>query len=419
MQRLLITKFNGQTLCAVCDQMTIRTVRVIEDESILGNIYVGRVENVVNNINAAFIEYARGKKGYYSLTDNEHHIFLNPKNNDRMCIGDLVLVQVSREGVKTKEPTLTGRIGITGRYCALTLDCKSENSSVFISKKITDEDRRSYLKGIVKDAMNNALNAYTASSVNSIPTASDMHFNIIVRTNAEDAPEEPVTAEVSRIVTTMCDILKDAVTRKGLTRMYSPEESCLEDVQNMRATNLEKIITDIPEVYDSVRRYLGENEPGEAAKLEFYDDMQLPLNKLYSVESQISTALNKRVWLPSGGYLVIEPTEALTVIDVNTGKFDGRNADREKTFLKTNLEACAEIARQLILRNISGIIIIDFINLCEKDNRNIIQDTMKKYLAADPVKAVFVEFTGLDLMEVTRKKIKKPLHEILKGERNA
>lgn len=125
--------------------------------------------------------------------------------------------------------------------------------------------------------MNNALNAYTASSVNSTPTASDMHFNIIVRTNAEDAPEEPVTAEVSRIVTTMCDILKDAVTRKGLTRMYSPEESCLEDVQNMRATNLEKIITDIPEVYDSVRRYLGENEPGEAAKLEFYDDMQLLL----------------------------------------------------------------------------------------------------------------------------------------------
>ena len=151
MQRLLITKFNGQTLCAVCDQMTIRTVRVIEDESILGNIYVGRVENVVNNINAAFIEYARGKKGYYSLTDNEHHIFLNPKNNDRMCIGDLVLVQVSREGVKTKEPTLTGRIGITGRYCALTLDCKSENSSVFISKKITDEDRRAFLQRNLKN----------------------------------------------------------------------------------------------------------------------------------------------------------------------------------------------------------------------------------------------------------------------------
>lgn len=413
MQRLLITKFNGQTLCAVCDQMTIRTVRVIEDESILGNIYVGRVENVVNNINAAFIEYAREKKGYYSLTDNEHHIFLNPKNNDRMCIGDLVLVQVSREGVKTKEPTLTGRIGITGRYCALTLDCKSENSSVFISKKITDEDRRSYLKGIVKDAMNNALNAYTASSVNSTPTASDMHFNIIVRTNAEDAPEEPVTAEVSRIVTTMCDILKDAVTRKGLTRMYSPEESCLEDVQNMRATNLEKIITDIPEVYDSVRRYLGENEPGEAAKLEFYDDMQLPLNKLYSVESQISTALNKRVWLPSGGYLVIEPTEALTVIDVNSGKFTGNRKLKDNTYLKINMEAAVEIGRQLMLRNLSGIIVVDFINLNTFEEKKELMSYLADILKADTVPTSVVDMTRLGLVEITRKKIRKPLHEVI------
>lgn len=409
MQRLLITKFNGQTLCAVCDQMTIRTVRVIEDESILGNIYVGRVENVVNNINAAFIEYARGQKGYYSLTDNEHHIFLNPKNNDRMCIGDLVLVQVSREGVKTKEPTLTGRIGITGRYCALTLDCKSENSSVFISKKITDEDRRSYLKGIVKDAMN----AYTASSVNSTLTASDMHFNIIVRTNAEDAPEEPVTAEVSRIVTTMCDILKDAVTRKGLTRMYSPEESCLEDVQNMRATNLEKIITDIPEVYDSVRRYLGENEPGEAAKLEFYDDMQLPLNKLYSVESQISTALNKRVWLPSGGYLVIEPTEALTVIDVNSGKFTGNRKLKDNTYLKINMEAAVEIGRQLMLRNLSGIIVVDFINLNTFEEKKELMSYLADILKADTVPTSVVDMTRLGLVEITRKKIRKPLHEVI------
>ena len=202
--------------------------------------------------------------------------------------------------------------------------------------------------------MNNALNAYTASSVNSTPTASDMHFNIIVRTNAEDAPEEPVTAEVSRIVTTMCDILKDAVTRKGLTRMYSPEESCLEDVQNMRATNLEKIITDIPEVYDSVRRYLGENEPGEAAKLEFYDDMQLPLNKLYSVESQISTALN-----------------------------------------------------------LSGIIVVDFINLNTFEEKKELMSYLADILRADSVPTSVVDMTRLGLVEITRKKIRKPLHEVI------
>ena len=261
--------------------------------------------------------------------------------------------------------------------------------------------------------MNNALNAYTASSVNSTPTASDMHFNIIVRTNAEDAPEEPVTAEVSRIVTTMCDILKDAVTRKGLTRMYSPEESCLEDVQNMRATNLEKIITDIPEVYDSVRRYLGENEPGEAAKLEFYDDMQLPLNKLYSVESQISTALNKRVWLPSGGYLVIEPTEALTVIDVNSGKFTGNRKLKDNTYLKINMEAAVEIGRQLMLRNLSGIIVVDFINLNTFEEKKELMSYLADILKADTVPTSVVDMTRLGLVEITRKKIRKPLHEVI------
>ena len=211
----------------------------------------------------------------------------------------------------------------------------------------------------------------------------------------------------------MCDILKDAVTRKGLTRMYSPEESCLEDVQNMRATNLEKIITDIPEVYDSVRRYLGENEPGEAAKLEFYDDMQLPLNKLYSVESQISTALNKRVWLPSGGYLVIEPTEALTVIDVNSGKFTGNRKLKDNTYLKINREAAVEIGRQLMLRNLSGIIVVDFINLNTFEEKKELMSYLADILKADTVPTSVVDMTRLGLVEITRKKIRKPLHEVI------
>lgn len=209
------------------------------------------------------------------------------------------------------------------------------------------------------------------------------------------------------------DILDKAYHRPAFTLLKESDNGMLSDISSYRLGPDDEIVTDNKELAG----FLAKQDYVTPVRL--YDDKLLPLIKAYSMESRLEHALDKRVWLKSGGYLVIEPTEALTVIDVNTGKFDGRNADREKTFLKTNLEACAEIARQLILRNISGIIIIDFINLGEKDNRNIIQDTMKKYLAADPVKAVFVEFTGLDLMEITRKKIKKPLHEIFKGERNA
>ena len=181
----------------------------------------------------------------------------------------------------------------------------------------------------------------------------------------------------------------------------------------MHATNLEKIITDIPEVYDSVRRYLGENEPGEAAKLEFYDDMQLPLNKLYSVESQISTALNKRVWLPSGGYLVIEPTEALTVIDVNSGKFTGNRKLKDNTYLKINMEAAVEIGRQLMLRNLSGIIVVDFINLNTFEEKKELMSYLADILKADTVPTSVVDMTRLGLVEITRKKIRKPLHEVI------
>lgn len=179
----------------------------------------------------------------------------------------------------------------------------------------------------------------------------------------------------------------------------------LADIKSYRLTADDEIVTDLRDIYEELSGCL------RGISVRLYGDALLPLIKAYDMEHKLEMALKPRVWLKSGGYLIIEPTEALTVIDVNTGKFDGSGKDREKTFLKINLEACDEIARQLILRNISGIIIVDFINMAEPSNTNLLAERMQELLAGDPVKAVFVEFTGLGLMEITRKKIRKPLCE--------
>lgn len=410
MQKLILTNVNNITISAVCEDMTMRTVRVIEDNSVIGNIYVGRVENIVNNIQAAFVEFEKGQKGYYSLTENTSHIFLNRKEKLKLCQGDLILVQVSRDGVKTKEPSLTGRIGLTGRFCALSLNNKTEYSSVFASKKIADEKRKAHLQRIVKDAVKSTIHdVYGEADTDvNIPI-----FDIIIRTNAENAADEAVVCEACKLVSKLAEIMKYAPSRTAFTKMHTATDTTLEDVQNMRAANLEKIITDIPEVYENIKNYITENEPDELSKLEFYNDELLPLANLYNLEGQLKNALKSKVWLQSGGYLVIEPTEALTVIDVNTGKFMGNRKLTDNTYLKINKEAAAEIGRQLMLRNLSGIIIVDFINLSTKAEQKELMAYLEEILSKDNVPTSLVDMTKLGLVEITRKKIRKPLHEIL------
>ena len=396
MKKLVITDYNinntsGKLSMLFEDNREIRIGIYGNEESVLGNIYVARVRDIVRNIDAAFVEIAPGKVCYFSIKDNPRPLFLNRKNTDKVCMGDLMLVQVLKDGIKSKAPLVSSIISFGGKYAAIT---REQAGRVGVSHKITDKTLADKLKSIV------------------MPYVTD-DYGFIIRTDAVNASADEIEAELKSLTEEYRDILDKAYHRPAFTLLKESDNGMLSDISSYRLSPDDEIVTDNKELAG----FLAKQDYVTPVRL--YDDKLLPLIKAYSMESRLEHALDKRVWLKSGGYLVIEPTEALTVIDVNTGKFDGRNADREKTFLKTNLEACAEIARQLILRNISGIIIIDFINLGEKDNRNIIQDTMKKYLAADPVKAVFVEFTGLDLMEITRKEIKKPLHEIFKGERNA
>ena len=192
--------------------------------------------------------------------------------------------------------------------------------------------------------------------------------------------------------------------------LYRGHPAYLSALRDGSKASLEMIVTDQEDIFQEVKEYLSTSQPEDLKLLQKYEDGLLPLAKLYRLETVLKEALGKKVWLKSGAYLVIEPTEALSVIDVNTGKYSGKKVVRE-TILKVNLEAAEEIGRQLMLRNLSGIIIIDFIDMEAEEDKQCLLQKLEEVLFKDPVKTSLIEMTKLNLVEVTRKKIRKPLYE--------
>ncbi|WP_321015576.1 ribonuclease E/G, partial [Hungatella effluvii] len=242
-------------------------------------------------------------------------------------------------------------------------------------------------------------------------------FGIIVRTNAPEASFDAILEELKSLKALYRRVMEDALHRTCYSLLYRTPPSYLTDIRDSFHGSLGAIVTDETDIYEAIQAYLKSFQPGDLQKLTFYDDALLPLSKLYKVEKSMSEALGKRVWLKSGGYLVIEPTEALCVIDVNTGKYSGKK-NLHDTIMKINTEAAVEIARQLRLRNLSGIIIIDFIDMETEEDQRELLSVLSRVLAKDPVKTSVVEITKLNLVEVTRKKIRRPFHEqaaLIKG----
>jgi ribonuclease G len=236
------------------------------------------------------------------------------------------------------------------------------------------------------------------------PYASD-NFGFVVRTGADNAEDGDIEEEIRSLSEEYKKILETAKTRTAFTLIRKNESPLNLNVENAHLEPEDEIVTDDAGLYEEI--VSGKHR----ANVRLYEDKEISLLRAYSVETRIEKALTKNVWLKNGGYLVIEPTEALTVIDVNTGKFDGKEKDREETFLKINLEAAKEIARQLRLRNISGIILVDFINMKSSDSRKVLISELERQLYKDRIQTRFVDFTGLGLAEITRQKKKKPIYE--------
>lgn len=360
----------------------------LNSDSILGNIYIGKVKNIQKNIQAAFIEIENGIMCYYSMAEKASHCFVNVKKNNVLKIGDEMIVQVSKEGIKSKLPYVSSNLNFTGRYLVLT----SERKELGFSGKLKKEEKKQ-IREILKDK---------------IPG----NVGIIVRTNCRDAQEEEILHELEELMKRY-----EAVLQKGKSRVcFSVLEKSMPEyvqiLQNLYSQDLEEIVTDKQELYECAVQYLKGYKQQEKI-VRYYEDKLLPLYKLYNLQKAFEQAQNERVWLKSGGFLVIQQTEAFVCIDVNTGKCTSKK-DMQETFRKINLEAAKEIAWQLRLRNLSGIILIDFINLERAEDKEELMQTLQKYLWQDSIKGTVVDMTELNIVEVTRKKVKKSLAEELK-----
>lgn len=397
-ERIIITKAPlkegwGQEffLAAAFDEkrMTQIQVEAVSKSSILGNIYIGRVENIATNIQAAFVNIAKGVSCFLPLEEAKNAVFTKKNGKKDLCIGDELLVEVTREKQKNKPASVSANLNFSGKYLILT----TGNHLLGISKKLHATERER-LQALLKDQITDT-------------------FGIVVRTAAKDASDEEILKELEMLTKQCHACLQGAMHRTAFTRLREAPPFYLQFLKNRNLTEVQKITTDIPSIHEVLLQHLQDTK--EAEKLHLYTDTQVSLFALYSLTHELERALHRQVWLPSGAYLVIDPTEALTVIDVNSGK-NIKKKSREELVFSVNVEAAHEIARQLILRNISGICIIDFIDMKEKEHREELMHILRMDLKKDKVPATLVDITRLGLVELTRKKVQKSLKEQLQGD---
>ena len=381
--RILITEYQDRILSALWDGQRVLEFQAEKRSSQqiqVGDIYIGRVSNYVKNIQAVFVEIAPGVNCFYQL-----------KQAEKIAIGTEFPVQITREPVKTKLAVCSRDISLAGRYMVLTGDSKAINVSAKLPYPVRME-----LKEALKD----------------LPKKLEVGF--IVRTNAAECDLQVLLEEAERLAEKYHSLLATAAHRPVYTRLQMGMPAYLTLLQGVPMGSVEEIVTDLPEVHREIENYMQSLIPEDRIPLRLYQDASYSMTKLYRLEHALENALGRYVWLPSGGYLVIDPTEALTVIDVNTGKTDSHKKP-EETFFRTDKEAALEISRQMRLRNLSGIILVDFIDLKSEEKKQELFDYLRECLRQDPVRSILVDITALHLAEITRKKIRGTLKEQLAG----
>ena len=383
-------------VCAIFEDHRMLEVQCIPEDAppqILNNIYVGRVSQVVKNIGAAFVEIEKGRKCFLPLSDLKEPVYVKRMSEKQpLSQGDELLVQIVREAVKTKDPQVSTNLSLAGIYSVVT----SGTHQLGVSAKL-DPVRREALRKLAESVY-------------------DERFGVIVRTNAADLEGDDadiLTFEIQSLQEQMQTIVSRAPFRTIYSVLYEAPPEYIRILQNQPLEPLAEVVTDDADIYKELTAF-SDTHPSMklSEKLHFYKDKQLDLHKLYSIEVQLERALQKKIWLKSGANLLIEPTEAMTVIDVNSSKNIKKKLPEEQ-HLQVNLEAAAEIAAQLRLRNLSGIIIIDFIDMASAEHKECLLSAMQSFVKTDPVKTEVVDLTRLGLMELTRKKTRRPLREQL------
>jgi ribonuclease E len=359
--------------------------------SLVGNVYLGRVQNVLPGMEAAFVDIGKGRNAVlYAGEVNWDAAGLDgqPKKIETaLKSGDPVLVQVTKDPVGQKGARLTSQISLPGRFLVYV----PNNPMTGISRKLPDRER-SRLKTILKAV---------------VPEDA----GVIVRTASEGATEEELGRDVARLAAQWTDIEAKSKTASPPTMLYGEPDISIKVVRDIFNEDVKKLIVSGADAWETVEQYVSYVAPDLADRLEKYVGTTDVFTE-YRVDEQIAKALDRKVYLPSGGSLVIDRTEAMTVVDVNTGKFIGQGGNLEQTVTKNNMEAAEEIVRQLRLRDIGGIIVIDFIDMVLESNRDQVIRRLIECLGRDRTKHQVAEVTSLGLVQMTRKRIGAGLLEV-------
>lgn len=363
----------------------------------LGDICIGRVEKVAANTGACFVEVAHGLKGYLPLDDMASPRYTRKGSSPKVQQGDELIVQVSREAFGTKGMSLTTKLQLSGRYLLLEMS----GTGLGISRKIPEERRRGLREHLFSEQALDEMRQQLGTC------------GVIVRTNAEHAPDEEIRKELQNLAGAMHQLLLTAPYRPAYTVLFRQPDRWLKRIESVQAEKLEEILTDDRHLYETLKDYL---PPYLKEKLRFYQDPMISMHNVFSLTRELSRALCRKVNMKSGANLVIEQTEALVSIDVNSAhSINGR--DKEKAVLKVNMEAAEECARQIRLRNLSGMILVDFINMEEKESYDQLMRHLAQATAQDPMQVKVEDLTALGLVEMTRRKVEVPLSRQLSGHR--
>lgn len=429
--KLIFTDFRGSKCAALIQSDRLTRLQFPENaDSKIGAIYIGKVKNVAQNIDACFVEIAEGEICFLPLKDARQPLVRNRRFDGRIAAGDEFPVQIVRDAQKTKPASATAHITLSNDFFVLELGSERVNYSTKLS-----EQQRLSISGqlceahIVKGRGSQQSKTEQSKPDKSIPPANQLipetifqsdpqlpflqfpPTGMIVRTNTGTVQPEIYTLAFLQLAEEYTRLLRSACYLQCFSCLRSASGPCETLLDQFFAPGeYDEIITDDAECFQEITGYFAKTASLSAKPVRHYTDASLSLCSLFSLNSRIEDALSERVWLKSGGYLIIQPTEALTVIDVNSGKYETKKKSEEAA-LRLNLEAAQEIALQLKLRNLSGIIIIDFINMCEEGSRKALLQQLKAAVRNDRIPTTVVDMTPLGLVELTRKKVSRPLHE--------
>jgi ribonuclease G len=406
-REILITAMPQETRVAILEDDVLVELMVDrpDAERLVGDIYVGQVQAVLPGIQAAFVDIGTEKAAFLHVSDvvpdededdEEEERDRNgdrsagkfPPIQDMITKGQRVLVQASKEPIGTKGPRVTTHISLPGRFLVLM----PGSSHVGVSRKIEDREERGRLRAMARELVPEGV-------------------GVIIRTVGEELTREVFERELTTLHDTWKKIQKRSRSARPPALIHREAKLTSGIIRDVFTTKVDALTIEGKEVYNEVKQYLDGVDPALMDRVHLYVD-PVPLFDKYGVEDAIREAFQRRVDLPSGGYIIIEPTEALVSIDVNTGRYTGKK-DPEKTILKTNVDAAREIARQLRLRDIGGIVVCDFIDMETRANQERVLQELRQYLARDRARTRAFQVSELGLIEMTRQRVRPSLFQSL------